>query len=42
VPSWKSELLRVLRIKQRLPLLCQICTVSSQACCRLHNDLSDR
>ena len=42
VPAWKSELLRVLRIKYKLPLLCQKCTISGQACCRLHNNLSDK
>jgi len=42
VPAWKSDLLRVLHIKWRLPLLCQKYTISSQVCCRLHNDLSDK
>ena len=42
VPAWKSDLLRVFRIKWGLPLLCQKCIISSQACCRLHNDLSDK
>ena len=42
VPAWRSGLLRVLRIKWRLPLLCQKYTISSQACYRLHNDLSDK
>jgi len=30
-PGWKSDVLRVLRIKWRLPLLCQKYTISSQA-----------
>ena len=42
VPAWKSDLLRALPTKLRFPSLCQNNTISSQAWCRLHNDLSDK
>jgi len=42
VPAWKSDVLRVSRINWTFPLLCQKYTISSKACWRLHNDLSDK
>jgi len=38
----KSDLLCVLRINWRLPLLCQKCAIWSQACWRLLYDLSGK